>query len=560
VVTVGAFITMAAHLEGKSASVLDFMGFAQKGGSVLSFVRLADVPSRLNQVRIDTQQADAILACDLVVGASADALATVRHGRTRILANTHEVPVAESLRNPDASLKVPQLLEKLRFAAGADRLETLDAQALAEAFLGDSIVSNILALGYAWQRGLVPVGARRCCAPSSSMASGSTTTSWRSRSAAWPPADPQAVTSLLHEPAGRSARHRNARGAGAPRRAAPHRLPGPRLCAPLRRLRRPGAGARGVARRRSVAAVHARRGAQPAQADGLQGRVRGGAPVHRRRVPAHACGSSSRATTAWSSTWRRPSSAARRMARPPRKVRLGGWMFQAMKLLALGRPLRGTVWDVFGYTDERRLERSLVREYRRRIEALLPALSPEKLAVATDIAALPQSMRGFGHVKQANVALARVREAELLHRFDPATYPRPAGRGAGRTTEGDPGDGGGLKHPSHGMSPARRSKASRIATFKLRFVSRRLLRPQRSPNAGRAAVDGHFPARHPARAAGPAAPAGRRARVLDRTAAAEVGRRRMPPACCGSRASWACGPTDARPSACMTRCARCPRR
>src|SRR4051812_43468441 len=157
VVTVGALVAMAAHLEGKSASVLDFMGFAQKGGSVLSFVRMADIPSRLNQVRIDTQQADAILACDLVVGASPDALATVRHGRTRIVANVHEVPVAESLRNPDASLKVPALLQKLEFAAGADRLETLDAQSLAETFLGDSIVSNILSLGYAWQRGLVPV-------------------------------------------------------------------------------------------------------------------------------------------------------------------------------------------------------------------------------------------------------------------------------------------------------------------------------------------------------------------------------------------------------------------
>src|SRR6185369_5080861 len=85
VVTVSALIAMAAHLEGKSASVLDFMGFAQKGGSVLSFVRMANIPSRLNQVRIDAQQADAILACDLVVGASPEALATVRHGRTKIL-------------------------------------------------------------------------------------------------------------------------------------------------------------------------------------------------------------------------------------------------------------------------------------------------------------------------------------------------------------------------------------------------------------------------------------------------------------------------------------------
>ena len=82
----------------------------------------------------------------------------MRHGRTRMLANMHEVPVAESLRNPDASLRVDALLDKLRFAAGAERVETFDAQALAQDFLGDTIVANILVLGYAWQRGLVPVG------------------------------------------------------------------------------------------------------------------------------------------------------------------------------------------------------------------------------------------------------------------------------------------------------------------------------------------------------------------------------------------------------------------
>ena len=158
VVTVGAVIAMAAHLEGHSASVLDFMGFAQKGGSVLSFVRLAKDPAALNQVRIDAQQADAVLACDIVVAASADALQTVRRGRTKVLVNTHEIPVAESLSNPDASLKVEALLEKLEYACGAERVETMDAQTLAEDFLGDTIVSNIVAMGYAWQRGLVPVG------------------------------------------------------------------------------------------------------------------------------------------------------------------------------------------------------------------------------------------------------------------------------------------------------------------------------------------------------------------------------------------------------------------
>jgi indolepyruvate ferredoxin oxidoreductase len=119
--------------------------------------------------------------------------------------------------------------------------------------------------------------------------------------------------------------------------------------------------------------------------------------------------------------------------RPPKKVRLGGWMLPAMKLLARMRGLRGTPLDVFGRTEERRMERELVERYVERVESLLPSLSAERLKPATEIAALPLTMRGFGHVKIANVALARAREAELLHRFDPAAYPRPAaGREAGQ--------------------------------------------------------------------------------------------------------------------------------
>jgi indolepyruvate ferredoxin oxidoreductase len=114
-----------------------------------------------------------------------------------------------------------------------------------------------------------------------------------------------------------------------------------------------------------------------------------------------------------------------REGQPPRKVRLGGWMLPAMKVLAQGRRLRGTALDLFGRTAERRMERELVESYRARIASLLPALDASRLKTATEIAALPLSMRGFGHVKLANVALARAREAELLHRFDPETYPRP---------------------------------------------------------------------------------------------------------------------------------------
>jgi indolepyruvate ferredoxin oxidoreductase len=133
------------------------MGFAQKGGSVLSYVRIAARDEWLNQVRIDTQQADVLLACDMVVGASAEALQTVRHARTRIVVNTHRIPNAAFVRDPDASLHAEALLDKMRHAAGEDFVSDCDAQALAARFLGDSIGANILMLGFAWQQGRVPV-------------------------------------------------------------------------------------------------------------------------------------------------------------------------------------------------------------------------------------------------------------------------------------------------------------------------------------------------------------------------------------------------------------------
>jgi indolepyruvate ferredoxin oxidoreductase len=398
------------------------MGFAQKGGSVLSFVRLADVPSRLNQVRIDTQQADAILACDLVVGASPDALATVRHGRTRILANTHETPVAESLRNPDASLKVPQLLEKLRFAAGADRLETLDAQALAEAFLGDTIYSNIVALGYAWQRGLVPVSL-------------------------------EALTRAVQLNAVAVENNQLALAIGRLAAGEPQLLAG--LSQPQERALATEGDSLGDIVARGVAHLTAYQ--DTAYAARFRDFV-AKASAHESALGADASLPFSRAVArslmklmaykdeyevarlytdgeflrALKDQFEGDVALEFYMAPPaldagkaPRKRRFGPWLLSALKVLAQGRRLRGTALDVFGRTAERRMERELIAQFMARIESLLPALSAQNLKAATDIAALPLTIRGFGHVKLANLAVAKAREAELLHRFDPQGYPRP---------------------------------------------------------------------------------------------------------------------------------------
>jgi indolepyruvate ferredoxin oxidoreductase len=109
----------------------------------------------------------------------------------------------------------------------------------------------------------------------------------------------------------------------------------------------------------------------------------------------------------------------------PKKLRFGPWLLPALKVLAKAKALRGTAFDLFGRTEERRMERELITRYEARVAELLPLLAADKLPLATQIARLPLSMRGFGHVKLANVALARTREAELLHRLDPARYPAP---------------------------------------------------------------------------------------------------------------------------------------
>jgi indolepyruvate ferredoxin oxidoreductase len=111
---------------------------------------------------------------------------------------------------------------------------------------------------------------------------------------------------------------------------------------------------------------------------------------------------------------------------PPRKLRLGAWLLPLLHVLARGKRLRGGAFDIFGRTGERRMERELIALYEARIDELLPRLQIENLALAGEVAKLPLTMRGYGHVKIANVALARAREAELLHRLDPQRYARPA--------------------------------------------------------------------------------------------------------------------------------------
>ena len=424
VVTVGALVTMAAHLEGKQASVLDFMGFAQKGGAVLSFVRLALTPDQLNQVRIDTQQADALLACDMVVGASPEALATIKHGRSRILVNTHELATAAVVRDPDADLHSAFLIDKMRHAAGEDRVHATDAQAIAQAMLGDTLPANIVMLGVAFQSGLIPLG--------------------------------EAALLRAIELNGVAVEsNKIAFGLGRLAVAAP---------AALRRLE--GAGEAPAAdsldaliERRSAFLEAYEDAAYARRYRALVERVRAAESVLGGALPLteavarqyakllaikdeyevarlYTDGSFMKSLSAQFERWdglrfhmAPPLLARRGPDGRPRKMKIGPWLMPAMRLLAKGRRLRGSPLDPFGHSAERKLERRLARDYVTTIDELLAGLNAGNRGLAVSIAQVPERMRGYGHVKLANVATARGRQKELLDRWRGV----PAATGAART-------------------------------------------------------------------------------------------------------------------------------
>jgi len=428
VVTVGALVTMAAHLEGKQSSVLDFMGFAQKGGAVLSFVRVAPTQDLLNQVRIDTQQADVLLACDMVVGASADALATVKAGRTVILANTHELPTAAFVRNPDASLQADSLLAKMRHAVGEgqDLLASIDAQDIAQRLMGDTMPSNIVMLGACWQRGLVPVSFEalmRAIELNGVAVENNKTAFALGRLAI---AAPEALRRLAGEQSGAAVQWFNFDQLddkdGQPglisRRKAflteyQDAAYASRYEALVQRVRAAeaalGDAGKGLRLTKAVARYYAKLLA-----------IKDEYEVAR----LYTDGKFEAALKAQFEDWDHLSfhMAPPLIAKPgadgrAKKVELGSWTFKALKTLAKFKGLRGGALDLFGKTEERRIERQLIRDYETLVDELLAGLSAEKLDLAIKLARLPEGIRGYGHVKLANVVTVRAQWKDLLDRF-----------------------------------------------------------------------------------------------------------------------------------------------
>ncbi|SFK38457.1 indolepyruvate ferredoxin oxidoreductase family protein [Methylocapsa palsarum] len=420
VVTIGAILGMAAHLEGKGCGSIDMAGLAQKGGAVFSHVKIARSPGEIHAIRVAAGEADLVLGCDLVVSSSKTVLAAMRAGDTGVLVNTAEIYPGDFTRNAEFRLPTDRMKRAIRRAAG-ETVGFIDATWVATALLGNSIAANMFMLGHAWQQGLVPLDdaslLRALELNGEAVEMNTQAFLWGRRHAA----DPGAIEALA-----------------ARQHAPPAAASEPETLDQI------------IARRAAFLTAYQ----NPAYAARYMKLVDRAAEVERARVPGgealteavaryffklmaikdeyevarlYSDGSFARQLAA---TFEGDLKLEYHLAPPflarkgsngePLKISFGSWMAPVFKILASLKVLRGTPLDVFSYTKERRAERKLIDHYEILLDQILDNLRPENAGVAQAIASIPEKIRGYGHIKARHIHDAKAEEIALLAQFHAA--------------------------------------------------------------------------------------------------------------------------------------------
>ncbi|WP_242112774.1 indolepyruvate ferredoxin oxidoreductase family protein [Luteimonas aquatica] len=478
VVTIGALLGMAGHLEGRGSTVLDQTGLAQKGGAVTTHIRFARTPADLHAVRIAAGEADLVLGCDMVVVNDYWALSKIRAGRSQVVLNTYEAMPGTFTTRPDMQFPAADIVQAVKQALGGDEPLLVDATQLATALMGDAIAANLFILGFTWQRGLVPISfealMRAIELNGAAVEMNKTAFAWGRLAAI----DPQAVNeaagivrnaptaaertpgALQSLPPGEwestewgatsapkasraqdELRHFSGKAEGQP----PAEGRGDNVAfLPLDDLRLSRSLEEAIDRRRAFLtdyqnAAYARRytdfvarvrAAETAKVPGSSDLSEAVARYFFKLMAYKDEYEVARLYT--SGEFRRrieqqfdgdytlhfhlapPLLAKKDADGRLQKREYGAWVFTAFKLLAKLRGLRGGALDIFGYTAERKGERQLIADYERTVGDLLDALDGGNVDLAVEIASIPEHIRGYGHVKEAHLHKAKAREAELL--------------------------------------------------------------------------------------------------------------------------------------------------
>jgi len=416
VVTISAVLGQAAYIAGLGFGAIDMTGLAQKGGAVACHMRFAKSADDIHAIRIGAATADAMIGGDLVVTASNKILVTIRPDHTAVVHSTYEMTTGDFTRNPNLTVPGKALAESIAARVRKGRLATIDAQDIAVKLFGDSIASNMLLLGYAYQAGMIPVSADAI--EEAIALNGAAVTMNRDafrigRLAAHDraaieamikptvvamPARPRTLEDLAAFRVDHLVKYQDATMAERYRAKVG-------WIASVEKDKTPGRSglAEAVAKAYHKLLAYkdeyevARIYTDPAFMAEVEGKFDGVKSVEFHLAPP---------LLAWFHK--------DKVTGHPRKIKLGAWMLPVFRQLAKWKTLRGTRWDLFGRTAERRLERQMIADYELLLDEIASRLSVASHPTAVALASLALDIKGFGHVKHANYIEAKRREAELL--------------------------------------------------------------------------------------------------------------------------------------------------
>jgi len=425
VVTIGGILGMAAHLEGRGVGVLDMAGLAQKGGAVFSYMRIAENPDAIHAIRVAAGRADLVLGGDIVVAGTRKILAAVKHGATQMVVNTAEFMPGEFTRNADFSLPSERLKRTIVADAGADKTHFINAGGIAAALFGQSIGANMFMVGYAYQLGAIPLSAaaieKAIALNGEAVAMNRAAFHWGRRAVV-----DRAAVEKLAKPA-------TATASDARRLSESFEETVERRVKFLTAYQNAAYAARYRVLVDKVKAVEAARAPGHCELTETVARYLFKLMAYKdeyevarlytdgaflKQVETEFDGDNLRFEFHLA-----PPLLARRDKTTglPRKMSFGPWMLPAFRLLAKFKGLRGTPFDPFGSTLERRTERKLVGDYEAMLDEVLAKLTPDNHHIAVALAAIPEKIRGFGHVKQQHLTAAKADEAALFEQFRTGT-------------------------------------------------------------------------------------------------------------------------------------------
>jgi indolepyruvate ferredoxin oxidoreductase len=403
VVTVGALLGMAAHLEGKGVGMMEMAGLAQKGGAVHIHCRVANKPEDISAIRVAVGEADAVIGGDLVTTSGAKTLGLMTRGRSKAVCNSHQIITGEFTMNSEFNLPVDRMSIALRARVGEDALAMLDATKLAEKFLGDAIYSNVLMLGAAWQAGLIPLSLESLERAIELNAAGVEGNLLAMKFGRWAVAFPADAAAALNGDA-----------------AAAAEVDGVEFrAAHLRKYQNGRLAKRYLKRVAAAKTVDTEFG--EALSKGYHKLLSYKdeyevARLHRETLEA-AVDAHFTDVSAIRFHMAPPIFGKKDKQGQAVKSEFGPWMMKAFGVLAAMKSLRGTPLDIFGYSAERKMERALIKEYQKTMNEVSKGFTDDSRDLAISLAGLPLDIRGFGHVKAANAAAAAKKREELLAAF-----------------------------------------------------------------------------------------------------------------------------------------------